>query len=241
MTESFSLLAEHRDFLVINKVCSCNFHSQGDEPGLLAQVRASTGLPLWPVHRLDKMTSGLLLLARSEQAAADFGHLFAGRALEKYYLAIGRGKPKKKQGLIAGDMLRSRRRAWKLSGTRDNPAITQFFSAALAPGLRAFLLRPHTGKTHQLRVALNSLGSPVAGDDIYDAAHAAQYDRGYLHAWCLRFLWRGEPCQFLAEPEAGELFLTPAFADLLTQFRPPWQRDWPVLPAGLVTGQGAAS
>lgn len=240
MTEPFSVLAEHRDFLVIDKACNSNFHSQAGEPGLVARVAAATGLPLWPVHRLDKMTSGLLLLARSERAAAGFGELFARRQLEKYYLAIGRGKPKKKQGLIAGDMARSRRRGWKLCSSRQNPAITQFFSAALAPGLRAFLLKPHTGKTHQLRVALNSLGSPVAGDDIYDGAQAAGFDRGYLHAWCLRFDWQGEPCQFLAAPTTGKLFLTPAFSALLNQFSPPWQQAWPPLPAGLASSAGVA-
>ncbi|MGR5488912.1 pseudouridine synthase, partial [Vibrio alfacsensis] len=82
------------------------------------------------VHRLDKMTSGLLILAKRAEVAAQFSRLFEQRDIDKYYLAIGSKKPKKKQGSIIGDMERSRRSSWKLVNSKNNPAVTQVFSAA---------------------------------------------------------------------------------------------------------------
>lgn len=224
---SFSLLATDPDFYLLDKAAGVSFHTEADVPGVVAQAEAQLGEPLWPVHRLDKMTSGLLLLARSASAAGAFGRLFEQRGMEKYYLAIGRGKARKKQGLIAGDMTKARRRAWKLLHSKSKPAVTQFFSAACGEGHRLFVLKPHTGKTHQLRVALNSLGCPVAGDDIYDAAHAADYDRGYLHAWQLHFIWRDQPRHFICAPTSGERFVGPAFAQAVEAFLSPASLPWP--------------
>jgi hypothetical protein len=94
----------------------------------------------------------------------------------KYYFALTSRRPARKQGSVVGDMRRARAGAWRLSpqsaGT-DDPAVTRFASVgvpAAAPGLRAFLLRPETGRTHQLRVALKSLSSPVLGDELYGRA-----------------------------------------------------------------------
>jgi tRNA pseudouridine32 synthase/23S rRNA pseudouridine746 synthase len=78
-----------------------------------------------------------------------------------------------------------------LARTSADPAITRFVSAAVPgrrPGLRAFLLRPETGRTHQLRVAVKSLGSPVLGDERYGQADRARLEaRGYLHCAAMRF------------------------------------------------------
>jgi tRNA pseudouridine32 synthase/23S rRNA pseudouridine746 synthase len=84
-----------------------------------------------------------------------------------------------------------------LASTQINPAVTQFISQNCRPNERWFLLKPHTGKTHQLRVALKSLGAPIAGDRRYDAVEKAQHeDRGYLHAYALRFEYDGEDYEF---------------------------------------------
>lgn len=88
------------------------------------------------------MTSGILLLARNATAASELSQGFAKRKVEKFYLAIGSKKPKKKQGLICGDMERSRRSSWKLVNSQENPAITQFFSAAAATGSACFCVSP---------------------------------------------------------------------------------------------------
>lgn len=188
---------------------------------------ALPGEALWPVHRLDRITSGLIVVARSQQDAAELGAAFAGREVEKYYLALSDAKPARKQGLIKGDMDKGRGGAWKLCKSAANPAVTQFFSHSLAPGLRLFVLRPRTGKTHQLRVAMKSLGAPILGDALYGGSAA---DRGYLHAYALAFTLAGEAHRFVCPPQWGERWPQAALADYLAA-NPPADLPWPVVSA----------
>ena len=214
-------------------------HREPSAPGFVDLVRAQLNSEaFFPVHRLDKMTSGLLILARDAQANSLLSASFRERQVEKYYLAIGAGKPTKKQGLICGDMARSRRATWKLCQTQNNPAVTQFFSGGFAPGLRWFLLKPATGKTHQLRVALKSLGTPVLGDPLYGTHSDEAVDRGYLHAWALRFALEGEEFSLLSPPTEGQLFQQAEFRAALDSLTPPWEQLWPKLPGALLQAIG---
>ncbi|WP_299014970.1 TIGR01621 family pseudouridine synthase [uncultured Photobacterium sp.] len=223
----FSLVYQHPDFLVINKHPGVSVHKDDNDQPLLAEVARQTGdEKLYLIHRLDKMTSGLLLLGRNRDAASALSTNFAQREVEKYYLAIGTKKPKKKQGAVIGDMTRSRRSSWKLESSKDNPAVTQFFSAAAGNGRRLFLCKPHTGKTHQIRVALRSVGSGITGDEIYGCENA---DRGYLHAFALRFPYKGELQQFVSIPEQGELWHVAEVQDALQEWQSPWSLTWPKL------------
>ncbi|MDC7706048.1 TIGR01621 family pseudouridine synthase [Vogesella indigofera] len=220
----FDLLHTDPRFYVIAKHPGVSFHADGEEAGLMSALRTGLGDDaLWPVHRLDRVTSGLLLIARSQQVAANLGAAFAGREVEKYYLALSDAKPAKKQGLIRGDMEKGRGGAWKLCQSQLNPAVTQFFSHSLAPGRRLFLLRPRTGKTHQLRVAMKSLGAPILGDALYGGSAA---DRTYLHAYALALALDGEALRFVCPPAQGDEFAVPALADYLQQ-QPPWTLPWP--------------
>ncbi|KMN48818.1 RNA pseudouridine synthase [Chromobacterium violaceum] len=221
----FTLIHQDPRFYLVDKHPGASFHREGDAPGLMDALRA--GLDdeaLWPVHRLDRITSGLILVARSAGAARALGDALAGREVEKYYLALSDRKPLKKQGRVAGDMAKGRGGAWRLTEGRENPAVTQFFSYALAPGLRLFLLRPRTGKTHQLRVAMKSQGAPILGDALYGGSEA---DRGYLHAYALRFELDGERFAFVCPPSAGERFIGEACRDRLADLGEPWGQPWP--------------
>ncbi len=214
---------ENSDFIIVTKSAGVNFHSE-EEAGFVVQMSQQLGIPLFPVHRLDKMTSGLVIFAKSSTIAAEFGKMFENREVEKYYLAISIRKPKKKQGWIKADMGAARRGDYKLLSTMDNPAITQFISCALRTHERFFLVKPHTGKTHQIRVALKSLGSPIAGDDRYaHADEAKKEDRGYLHAYALRFTLYGEPFSFVSSPHQGERFLSSECTTQLEVWDKPWE------------------
>jgi len=218
-----SILYQNDRFVVTVKDAGENFHSE-EEAGFVVRVSAQLGIPLYSVHRLDKMTSGLLILAKSSEAAAEFTRMFEERQIEKYYLAISTRKPKKKQGWIKGDMAKARRGDYKLLTTMDNPAITQFLSASLRPNERVFLIKPHTGKTHQIRVALKSLGAPITGDERYaQADEARKEERGYLHAYALRFSFDGEAFSFVLPPEEGERFLSEAMQERLQEWNKPWE------------------
>ena len=199
----FSVLAMHDDFIVLNKAPGIGMHDEEGVPGLINEARRQLDMMLYPVHRLDKVTSGVLLLARTPEANRELSMAFAERQMHKEYWALSEQKPKKKQGWIKGDMERGRRGSWLLSRSTHNPAITWFESFALGDGLRLFHIKPKTGKTHQIRVALKSLGSPILGDALYGAAMA---DRVYLHSARLSFEYAGQSWIFSALPQQGLRF-----------------------------------
>ena len=225
----YRIIANEADFLVISKSPNVHFHSQDGTAGVVAQLEQDLGIKLFAVHRLDTPTSGLLLLAKHSGAARQVTELVSAHRVQKYYLALAKGKPKKKQGWVIGDMAKSRRSMFKLLRTKENPAITQFFSVSVGDGLRLYLLKPHSGKTHQLRVALASLGVPILGDALYGSDVA---DRCYLHAYCLHFRYQHgdgswQNYAYLDMPEQGELFLTEAVSEALTFWQAPETLDWP--------------
>jgi tRNA pseudouridine32 synthase / 23S rRNA pseudouridine746 synthase len=233
----YKILAEYDDFLVVSKSVGACVHCEPDRVGLLVQIKKDLGLEqLFPVHRLDKVTSGVLLCAKTSAAASELSQLFQNRQVEKYYLALSDQKPKKKQGLITGDMERGRRGAWKLCHSKDKPAITQFFSYGLGDGNRLFLLKPKTGKTHQLRVALKSIGSPINGDRLY--GHPLSLPAGIrLHASVLSFMYQGENYRYVDLPNdwlIDEKSFVDTFVEVLQNevvmaIKEPWALSWPVI------------
>lgn len=235
----FKIITQTDDFIVISKSTNVNFHDEGKHgSGLFSQVKQylhqqSNITELFPIHRLDKMTSGLLIFAKNSISAKVFGELFENHQVEKYYLAISDNKPTKKQGLIKGDMTKSRRGMFKLMRTMENPAITQFFSYALGNRQRLYLLKPHSGKTHQLRVALSSIGVPITGDPLYSSTEKSKtsltIDRGYLHAYALRFKFLDQQYEFVLPPIEGESFQSDNFNKQLEKVKQPWLLNWPKL------------
>ncbi|UZE94770.1 TIGR01621 family pseudouridine synthase [Alkalimarinus alittae] len=226
--DAFQLVAQNEQFIIINKMPGISFHTENEVLGIVERVKSAMGVSeLYPVHRLDKITSGLLVLARTPEANRAISTLFRERRVDKYYLAVSDRKPSKKQGMIKGDMVRSRRSMWKLSKTLENPAITQFFSTSLVSGKRLFLVKPKTGKTHQIRVALNSVGAPVLGDPLYNTDSMKVASRGYLHAYAIRFNLAGTDYCFVSEPTVGALFTSPAFKQAIKQYAEPWLLAWP--------------
>lgn len=202
----FREVLRHRDFLLIDKPAGIGMHEESGAPGVVTLLRDATGLELYPVHRLDKMTSGLLLLARHPEANRVLSQGFAERRMKKQYLALSDRRPLKKQGMVKGDMKKGRGGSWMLTRTLDNPAVSRFDSLLVREGLRLFRIRPETGKTHQIRVALKSVSAPILGDERYGGSAA---DRGYLHAWRLSFEHDGELFDIALPPAEGALFLLP--------------------------------
>ena len=192
------------DFIIIYKPCGLSVHKEQNEIGLTTLLTEQLGVPqVWLVHRLDKVTSGLLILALNAESTAEFFRLFSEHHVQKTYLALSNHKPKKKQGLIIGDMQKARNGAWKLCPSKENPAITRFESVSCEPNLRLFILKPQTGKTHQLRVAMKSLGSPILGDALY-GKKTEKIDRTYLHAARLQFEFKGQGFDVFTPPKEGE-------------------------------------
>jgi tRNA pseudouridine32 synthase/23S rRNA pseudouridine746 synthase len=195
-----TIVADQPDFWVVNKPIGWTVQRDEQAPSVLQWLEETYGAKVYPVHRLDKPTSGLLLVAKTTVGNRALSQAFAERGVEKTYLALSDKKPLKKQGWVKGDMAVSRRSQWKLLRTLVNPAVTQFTSTLLANGLRGFILHPKTGKTHQLRVALKSLGCPILGDSLYAGSAS---DRVYLHAWKIAFQFQDTQYQYQIDPTDG--------------------------------------
>ena len=217
-----SILFEHDDFVITDKPNGVMMHDC--EKGIITLMRIQYPQHNWHlIHRLDTATSGCLLLAKHGDSAAALSQLFANRQIEKYYLALSDKKPKKKQGLIKGDMEKARNGSMKLSKTMNNPAITQFFSCAHTQGIRALMCKPHTGKTHQIRVALKSQGAPILGDKRYGGTQACKM---YLRSIGMRFRYQNQLIEFIDLGESDELFDTKL---LPSEWLHPWDLPWPSL------------
>lgn len=221
------VLVESPSLVIVNKPCGIPFHNASGHPGFMNLLRSQISIEdcprLYATHRLDSVTSGPLIVAKTSAAAKEIIGAFRNRQIHKYYVALTERKPSRKQGSVIGDMTKSRQGNWMLLRSTSNPAITRFTSTAVPgrSGLRAFLLKPETGKTHQLRVAMKSLGSPVLGDLRYSHAHAAkQQERTYLHCAALRFVLAGEVFQVLCRPENGEEFQNDAFQSVFDDWFP---------------------
>jgi tRNA pseudouridine32 synthase/23S rRNA pseudouridine746 synthase len=225
----YQLIASLDDFIVVNKSPGVSFHNETGD-GLIRQLSLDFDQQFYPVHRLDKATSGLLLVAKNQTSCRELTRLFEERLIEKYYLAISDKKPSKKQGLIKGDMQRSRNGCWKLSKQTTNPAITQFFSFNVGVKRRLFLLKPHTGKTHQLRVVMKSIGAPILGDTRYGSATLSDNpwgnNRMYLHAYYLDFDFSGERFCFSVLPE-GKEFNSTVIEFIQENIAEPSALSWP--------------
>ena len=224
----FQIIDQTSDFVVVVKPAGISVHKDQEEAGFTMMLQQQLDLEqIFLVHRLDKITSGLMVFAKSTEAAKTLADQFKNREVSKYYLAISANKPKRKQGLIMGDMEKARRGGWKLVKSRQNPAVTQFFSCSLKPGFRLFLLKPTTGKTHQIRVALKSEGAPILGDNTYGGELS---DRTYLHAYSLAFSYGGERYTYKSYPEQGDQFDQEALDIIKEHFDRPESLSWPKLP-----------
>lgn len=238
------ILFENTDLIVVNKPVGVAMHDAVDDTGVTSgtkkEIKAGKvdGIvtvlkkqlavkELHLCHRLDTGTSGCLCLAKNATVAAEIGELFSSRRVSKYYLALSSNKPKKKQGMIIGDMKNRRGGQRILLKTQENPAITQFFSSAAKPGTRGFVVKPHSGKTHQIRVALKSVGAPILGDTLYGGAAS---DRLYLHAWHLRLpLSKGE-LSVTAPFDAGEVISQEDMHAWVEALNAPDAYPWPAIP-----------
>lgn len=217
------IIEENSHFLVADKPAGVNIHVEDNKVGFIVLLKQQLKIDkLYPVHRLDKDTSGLLLVAKTLEAAGELSALFAQKKVEKIYLAISDKKPKKKQGWVKGDMAKARGGSYKLLRTIDNPAITYFTSTSLnientliKTPKRLFLLKPLTGRSHQLRVTLKSLGASIVGDKRYGGALVGDADRMYLHAYQLSFTFQGREYAYDLLPEEGVLFQDKEFINSL--------------------------
>jgi len=194
---SVSIAYEDEHLVVVDKPAGIAMHpGAGAVAGTLASQLVTLGAvggddPDRPgiVHRLDRDTSGLLVVARSDVAFARLQEAIRRREVERRYLALVRGVPRSTTGRIDAPIGRDRRDPIRRSLDTEEPreAVT-WFEVVEPPGERTLLdVRLETGRTHQIRVHLAAIGLPVCGDPTYGVKDDLGLERQFLHAHRLSF------------------------------------------------------
>jgi 23S rRNA pseudouridine1911/1915/1917 synthase len=195
-TAQFEIAWEDEHLIVVDKPAGVVVHpARGHRQGTLAQAlagRAAGGdVPerAGIVHRLDRDTSGLLVVARSDEAYGALKALLASRELVREYQALVVGRPPARRGTIDAPLGRDRRVRTQVSTDTDEPraAVTHFEVERALPHDTLLRVRLETGRTHQIRAHLLAIGHPVAGDPEYGAPGRHGLERQFLHAARLAF------------------------------------------------------
>lgn len=211
------ILYEDADLVIVSKPCGMVVHpAAGNESGTLVNALlyaindlSTIGGVRRPgiVHRLDKDTSGLLMIAKNDSAHQALSEQLSARTMEKHYLAVVEGCMKENSGRIDNPIARCKNDRKRMAiDPEGREAHTRW---QLLENLKqSALLDVHilTGRTHQIRVHMRSLQHPVAGDSIYGFSHGIEVPRLMLHAWRLTLTHpsTGERMTFTDEPD--ELF-----------------------------------
>lgn len=213
------IIDEQEDFIVINKPSGLLTHHVATAPSEPSVVHAL--LHKYPafsafeslerpgiIHRLDRDTSGILLIARTPEAQTRLAALFKDRTITKEYRALVVGHPPR-TGIMSDPIGRhpTQRHKMGINGIAARSAITHYAVSEYYDDYSELSLKIETGRTHQIRVHCASIGHPVLGDGVYGKKDS-RIDRQALHAYRISFTYRGVAYEYTAPLPADFLFLT---------------------------------
>lgn len=201
------IIYQDSDLAVVNKPAGLLVHAySGSRPQpTVADFAATISTDTQPqrpgiVHRLDRQTSGLLILAKTAASKQELQKLFAERQIKKTYLILVSGRLEPADATIKLPIARRSGQVAKRHIDRSGrPAITKYHVLEYLPGYTLVEAYPETGRTHQLRVHFAHLGHPVAGDQLYGGSNPAGLKRLFLHASGLRFQHQGKALELASD------------------------------------------
>jgi len=222
------IVFENGDLIVVNKPAGMVVHpAPGHPSGTLVHAALSHAPEMegiggekrpGVVHRLDKDTSGLIMLAKNDPTHNLLQNQFRSREVQKDYLGLVDGVPPTPTGRIEAPIGRdpkTRKKMAVVSPQKGRQAVSEYLTLETFPDHTLLEIHPITGRTHQIRLHLSFLGCPVAGDTVYGKRHSTiPLDRHFLHAYRLSVRLLGEE-----EPRTFEAPLPQELEDILIQIR----------------------
>jgi tRNA pseudouridine32 synthase / 23S rRNA pseudouridine746 synthase len=242
------VLFENADVIVLDKPPGLSVTGERHDTDVVELAREA-GERLMPVHRIDKVTSGVVLLARNTAAHGPLTRQFAARTATKAYLAVVRATGLPERFTVDLPLTVGRKNAVRVAGPRDRiaydgpsatwrlpdadvtsgksvyPSVTHCHRLHEHGDVTVLLANPVTGRRHQIRVHLAWTGAPILGDPLFAATSGhAEAARTYLHSWrlALDVSWAGGRVEYTADPGAD--FADVAGADVGAQAGPVWER-----------------
>lgn len=218
--KEIQIVYEDDDIVVINKPAGLvvqpgNIKEKGSLLDLLEEYQYRKGttperpgtFPYTPVHRLDRQTTGALLVAKTRPVARILSRAFAGGLIEKTYLAVVEGVPAMRRGTISIPLTTKKgERSVTRPDVKGKKAVSEYrVVKPLTPGRALLTVLLRTGRTHQVRAHLASIGHPVVGDRTYGEKRKEGGEELLLHAWRIRFPHpeTGVAIEVTAPPPAG--------------------------------------
>jgi tRNA pseudouridine32 synthase / 23S rRNA pseudouridine746 synthase len=213
-------LEEDEAILALNKPAGISVTGERHDTDLVEQA-AAHGERLYPVHRIDKVTSGVVLLAKELAAHGELTRQFSERTAAKTYLAITAATGLPDRGVVDLPLSVGRKNRVRIAAPRERivrtgdtwsvdpadvlagrtyPSRTEFTTVHRGAAHTVLAVRPITGRRHQIRVHLAWIGQPIAGDPLFDRSET--YRRTHLHSWRLRLAasWRAGGLDLTAAP-----------------------------------------
>jgi len=186
-----SIIFQNNDFLVLNKWDEIATQGGSKINVSIDHIIKTINSNYRLVHRLDKETTGLLLIAKNLKYAKYFSTLFKQKNIKKFYIALCDGVPKNKTSQVNLSI--------KNKKLKTENSVTNFKLLNTKNGISQLLYSPKTGKTHQLRIVSKNLGCPIIGDQKYNALSKLRKDKLMLHAYSLKFSINNKLVEYFAD------------------------------------------
>jgi len=185
-----SIKFENNDFIVLNKWSQIATQGGSKINISIDHIIKNINSQYRLVHRLDKETSGLLLIAKNLNYAKKLSSLFKQKEITKYYIALCEGNPKNNNSQVK---LEIKNKKLKIENT-----LTNYKLLSKNKSISSILFNPQTGKTHQIRIVSKNLGCPIVGDNKYNFYSKYKKENLMLHAFALRFTINREKFEFIS-------------------------------------------
>ena len=185
-----SIIFENNDFIVLNKWSQIATQGGSKIITSIDHIIKNINTQYRLVHRLDKETSGLLLIAKNLNYAKKLSFLFKQKEINKFYIAICEGIPKNNVSQVKLEI--------KTKKLKIEDTLTNYKVLNKKKSISSILFNPHTGKTHQLRIVSKNLGCPIVGDNKYNMYSKYTKENLKLHAFALRFTINKKKFEFIS-------------------------------------------